>query len=237
MIQRKPIRARSSLLIVAAFLCMPFSTATAGENGQNALVDSVYWLLGGIKGTPISGRVVDAKSGEPIEGVSVLAHWDKVGWHGVVDERLAIVEALTDTEGNYTLPGWGPQLSWVSSTTLMEFPVIYFFKVGYNPLAVGEKSVVIHGKREISRMALSSSWQGKTIPLTPMGDDLAEYAKEVLSFVGAMSFVLYEKSGDCYWKYYPKTISSYMYARNYLKEKGIVYLTTDYDKLPCASGD
>lgn len=62
------------------------------------LLTGCYW--------PISGIVVDAETGKPIEGAVVLVEWTKT--HGIGEhwtESYKVAETLTDKDGKFTLPG------------------------------------------------------------------------------------------------------------------------------------
>jgi hypothetical protein len=55
----------------------------------------------------ITGSVVDAETGEPIEGAVVLVEWTKTkGLPGMTHtESYKVIEAVTDKEGNVTISG------------------------------------------------------------------------------------------------------------------------------------
>ncbi len=86
----------------------------------------------------IRGTIVDAETGQPIEGVVVSAYWDVNKLHlafgdvGSGTERTLIkFEVVTDKEGNYLIPAWGPK--WVSVLEYMggNDSYLIFFKSGY----------------------------------------------------------------------------------------------------------
>jgi len=55
---------------------------------------------------PISGTVVDAENGQPVEGAVVLVEWTKT--HGLGEhwtESYKVAEVLTDKNGKFSLPG------------------------------------------------------------------------------------------------------------------------------------
>lgn len=79
--QRKYIIAAFALIIIAIFY-----------------LSSIY--------LPISGTVVDAENGQPIEGAVVLVEWTKT--HGLGEhwtESYKVAEVLTDKNGKFSLPG------------------------------------------------------------------------------------------------------------------------------------
>lgn len=109
-----------------------------------------------------SGRVVDVKTNEPVEGVVVVAQWmprswkrGEMGHYGLVE----IYEAVTDKDGKYTIPGWGPKLREPGTYLDDGEPEISFFKKGYwyhhapNEGRIGNPSL------------LESVWDGRTVKL------------------------------------------------------------------------
>lgn len=81
-----------------------------------------------------SGTVVDVQTGMPIEGVVVVAQWIPRSW--MVGEmghygRVEIYEDVTDKDGKYTIPGWGPKLREPGTYLDDGEPEISFFKKGY----------------------------------------------------------------------------------------------------------
>lgn len=85
----------------------------------------------------IKGQVVDAETKKPIEGVAVVAQW--VLYHeGIADgghgKVLKVYEAVTDKEGNYRIPAWGPRRR-PAMTHLDDYdPRISLFKKDYEYL-------------------------------------------------------------------------------------------------------
>lgn len=109
---------------------------------------------------PVQGVVVDAGTGEPLEGVIIVAQWilDELGkgpWR-----RLHVFETTTDAKGNYLIPGWGPkENTWYPWTRLRdEDPALSFFKRGYIPHYA-------QNRWERNESVRFSEWDGKTIKL------------------------------------------------------------------------
>ena len=61
---------------------------------------------------PIKARVVDAATGTPVEGVNVLAAWQAKGGleGGNIMGYVKVMEDVTDANGEFSFPGWGPKV-------------------------------------------------------------------------------------------------------------------------------
>jgi hypothetical protein len=135
---------------------------------------------------PISGRVVDAATGQPLEGIIIVAQWilqrATVGGD-TYHSRLQILETITDTEGRYHFPGWGPRpnpieinfpgLSFCCFFTRYD-PRLSVFKSGYRPRSLYNQKP--HKPEEPHR---TSTWDGQTIPLDRFQGTLDQWAREL----------------------------------------------------------
>jgi hypothetical protein len=80
---------------------------------------------------PWRGQVVDAETSLPLEGVVVLAVWERIT-PGVVHEARDfhdVDEVTTDAEGRFILPG--RNLSMANPFVRIEGPKVTMFKAGY----------------------------------------------------------------------------------------------------------
>jgi hypothetical protein len=152
----------------------------------------------------IEGWVVDAGTDKPIEGVIVVAHWQlKGGFEGgnPVGE-LKIIETVTDQNGRYYFPSWGPKFAW-SGHLKSESPEILMFKLGYKYLGLSNRW---YRDRDTSK----SDWNGKTVKLEPFRGTLAQYAQHLWSLNNDLWTVGYDvgnHSGDfCGWKSFPNML-------------------------------
>ncbi len=75
----------------------------------------------------IRGKVVDETTGQPIEGAIVLAFWKTIQ----PQIYLKIEESVTDSNGEFFFPGWGPVKRPDKSCFWDEDPFLVFFKPGY----------------------------------------------------------------------------------------------------------
>lgn len=83
------------------------------------------------------GTVIDAETKQPIAGAVIVANWDLFdelyggGSHGV--RSLQITEVVTDKEGKYVVPGWGPKRRPCFTYLDDRDPYLIIFKSGYVP--------------------------------------------------------------------------------------------------------
>jgi len=101
----------------------------------------VVLLAGYTKGCaylPISGTVVDAETGKPIEGAVVLVEWTiKKGIGDKHTESVKVAEVLTDKDGKFDLPG--------CYQPFVEAPDLTIYKRGY--VAWNNKYIFRDGNR------------------------------------------------------------------------------------------
>ncbi len=73
---------------------------------------------------PISGRIVDAETKQPIEGAVVLVEWTKTIGYGLTrTESYKVAEALSDKDGKFDLPG--------CYSPFVDEPDVTVYKKGY----------------------------------------------------------------------------------------------------------
>ncbi len=124
----------------------------------------------------ITGKIVDAETGEPLSGVNVVAQW-RIDRKMVGDEKslLKIMETVSNKDGNYDFPAWGP----VVLPPLANFgqgsdPLIYYFKHGYWPGNAQNDTVLDTSSR--TPPLGEFKWNGKTIKLKKWdGQDVENY--------------------------------------------------------------
>lgn len=82
---------------------------------------------------PYEGRIIDAETGQPIEGVVVLGVWSReyIGPGGAVHSYYDAMETVTDKNGDFKIKGLG--LLVVSNVIPMDFLI---FKAGYEYLGL-----------------------------------------------------------------------------------------------------
>jgi hypothetical protein len=177
----------------------------------------LFWILGAAllslplsacavvyRAEAIEGWVVDAEKGKPVGGVIVVAHWQlKGGFEGgnPVGE-LQILEAVTDANGRYAFPAWGPKFA-LSGGLRSESPEILMFKPGYNFQRLNNTWFK-------DRDPAKSDWNGKTVKLEPFKGTPAKYAADLFSLsysLWTIGFDIGRHSGDyCGWKAFPRML-------------------------------
>jgi hypothetical protein len=158
---------------------------------------------------PIAAQVVDADTGQPIAGVVVVAHWELHGGSFTGDALTCgvdgVEEAVTDQDGRFHIPGWGPK--WSSCDVQIWNPDLIFFKPGYEPKGLNNATTYPLATVSVSR----SDWNGKAIQLTKNTDlDLhSETSRYARDFGGlnlfSLGFVV-NYPGGCYWKDIPNML-------------------------------
>lgn len=141
----------------------------------------------------ITGTVVDWETGKPIEGVCVTAFWipyypapGSGGHKGV----YMVYESVTDKEGRYRIPAWGPRPAPLFGS-LDTAPNLYYFKKGY-------KFRMLANNVESNSMIRKSDWSGETIKMErfkgnakELNSDLDYVDIYILSKVSPVSKVKY----------------------------------------------
>jgi hypothetical protein len=155
----------------AAFLCVLISLGlglTPGLETASAQEWSPVYSAKEIRAT-----VVDKETGRALEGVVVVAQWVLFvsgpgdGWHG---PRLYVTEAVTDKEGKFYIPGWGPKPNpgYPSTGLTDRDPVLSLFKPRYWPLTLPNADARNDAVRH-------SRWDGKIIELEKYRGTGTEY--------------------------------------------------------------
>jgi hypothetical protein len=118
----------------------------------------------------ISAQVVDAETGLPIEDAVVLLSWqsrqNSFAGHGIIEGLIQVVEVLTDANGMFTSPAWGPKKDPHSGFADRYQPNITVFKSGYLLGQFDNDDYKGYGKIEYDFPSeLKSKWDGKVLAL------------------------------------------------------------------------
>jgi hypothetical protein len=172
---------------------------------------------------PIHGRVIDAKTGEPIAGAIVVFFWGIYsGSHGHYEGPLEIKEAITNENGDYFIPGWGPKTNPYNTVLLADQPQIIVFKPWYGHIYAWNHNPDVLQTDFYPYQAdknLTSVWDGRTIELASISKpDQYAAAFESLSSKVIEKF-FYGK--HCEWAKAPAFVSRISDTYHNLTEKGI----------------
>lgn len=157
----------------------------------------------------IRGQIVDAETDQPLEGVAIVAQWvlfqAGIG-HGGHNQRLHIYEAVTDGNGNYVIPAWGPKIRRPLTELDHLDPRLSIFKSGYEPLE-------LVNERNRSDSVRISDWNNKVVKLKKFQGALENYAFLLGSFNGGLSV------ND--WKSFPRMVLALDAEARRIKSMGL----------------
>ncbi len=126
---------------------------------------------------PIEAWVINAETKQPLEGVIVTANWQlEEGTFGgsVPAGQLMVMEAVTDRDGKFTFPGWGP-LKPKKGHLVDQDPRLLFFKSGYESRWLQNE---YNSSRELrTRPIRRSDWKGKRIEMKKFTGTSKEWFK------------------------------------------------------------
>lgn len=158
---------------------------------------------------PIQAWVKDAETGKPLEGVIVTANWQLEGGieGGNPVAQAMVMETVTDKNGRFYFPGWGPKLRSMEGRLKTESPQILMFKSGYSYVALVNK-LTMEALRGELEYPLRSDWNGKTIKLEKFRGTMEQYAEHVYDLSREMDRMLDFAQGDneCDWKKVPRML-------------------------------
>ncbi len=128
----------------------------------------------------IRGQVVDEATGKPLEGAVIVAEWKLYsqgigsGGHG---GALNTLETVTDGDGRYHLPGWGPRPRPPFAYLDHLDPEIIVFKSDYYPESLANE--VLGSANRNRDMVRTSKWDDRVIKLRRFTGDWLDYWLEV----------------------------------------------------------
>jgi hypothetical protein len=181
---------------------------------------------------PITAIVVDAETGEPLEGVNVVAQWILHGPTWVSAGSLEVDEAVTDKDGRFHIPGWGPKEvpgDLPRGTRLGNAPKLTFFKGGYSVKNLGNELQPQRLRPDNDIPVRYSDWDGKVIKLERFKGSTQDYASSLRS---ATMFYFQ----DCKWVKFRRYLMAIFREADRLKALGVIYLPT-YRSLAAALGN
>lgn len=167
----------------------------------------------------IEARVVDADTKQPLEGVIVTANWQL--FHSTVGGRvpgkqLMVMEAVTDKDGKFTFPAWGPKLALWGYLDNRD-PQLLLFKPGHEYRGLQNPTLSTTDHSTVRR----SMWNGKTIELKPLkGVDIEAQYKNLLNFSKEVDSFATWHVDPCQWTNLPIVINKMLQERKQLEAQG-----------------
>lgn len=158
-----------------------------------------YWAL------PVHGQVVDAETGAPLAGVIVVAEWELEGATPAGSLNLghvAVMEAVTNREGHFTL-WWGrPRLRWKLHGQLdSASPSLVFFKPGYTHEYCGNNIF----RPRFPHPFPGSECSGQTTRLKKVAESAQKYKEQLSRLANSVRGMAFN-SYDCAWKKMPRLL-------------------------------
>ncbi len=182
-------------LLTLLLVSTPALTAACAVGGV-AIGSPVYSSL------PIIAHVIDKDTGQPLEGVIIVARWkvERTAVQSKTTGQLMVAEAVTNVEGEFRIPAWGPRPTSIIDRVTATAPELLLFKSGYESLRVTNK---VDGSN-FAAPIIQSQWNGKTIKLKKFIGSDQEWAKQVRIIDTSIDFAFQYQ--DCSWKYIPRMI-------------------------------
>ena len=177
--------------------------------------------LGGVIGwssPEIVARVV-TPDGAPVAGAIVVANWNIEGpWNGASLGQLAIAEVVTDHNGTFRIPAWGPR-SIPKGHIRIDEPTVRIFKPGFMPLIIKNYEGV---PMKAADYSIAFRLQNQTIELTPFKGSLVEYESKLNRLLDSLNVLL--RGGvaaeGCNWRHIPRLLLSLENLKIELAEHG-----------------
>ena len=187
------------------------------------LVGSSLIFIGGcstLSAAPVTARVVDADTGKPLVGVAIEAYWElhegSLFGHSSGCGAIYVEGAVTDSNGEFHIPGWGPITVYGSCDMRGDNPSLILFKPGYDYQGLNNAALY-----NLNTVVVSSSiYDGEIIKLHKAADldlrrpsvDPRSYAEQFSSLNDVIG--RYALAG-CNWKKIPDMLRAI-----YLQEQG-----------------
>jgi len=165
----------------------------------------------------IEAWVVDEATGKPLEGVIVVAHWPlEVERHDSWVGELQIMETVTDKNGRFFFPAWGPKYAKRGHLTYLD-PAIYLYKDGYRWKALTNNFTTAVSYKE----SRSSKWNQETVSLQAFMGSTEKYASHLGDLSNFLNFLY--KGEYCFWRQAPRILLALHLKRKFFLQNRIYY--------------
>jgi hypothetical protein len=175
----------------------------------------------GFSAEPITATVVDADTKQPLKDVIVVAHWQLVGGGSFVDSsvpvgELMVMEAVTNAEGKFHFPAWGPKYDFMGRMH-NDDPQLIIFKPGYEFQVLSNEWKDMKDYQAVRR----SDWDGKTLVLKKFIGSEKEYTEHVYNLDRKTDFARYYGK-RCEWLQMPRLLNAIEEVGIEAETKGIL---------------
>lgn len=187
---------------------------------------------------PIEAWVVDKEAGQPLEGVIVVAHWALESTSRIVPHQtnpagsLMILETVTDKNGRFYFPAWGPKWHLGTGNLTDSDPELILFKSGYKYLRVSNSRYLRPAKySDVGKPSGTESkpsgskrisfWSGERIELKAFKGTVEAYENHFESLNDALGHIAADNPEECSWKKIPITIHAMNRERKRLIAQGV----------------
>lgn len=207
--------------VASLLLVLPALAAVGCQQPQRTYsADSVY------------ARVVDADTGKPLEGVAVVAYWElyqgSITGDGMPCGAANVEEAVTDKDGEFRIPGWGP-VKGSCGRMRNGNPLVYFFKPGYLYLRKSS-GVGLDYTKEVS--VAQVWWNGQTIKMNKYPNldlhayGLGSYADNFYTLNSMLENFIVDMPSECNWRKIPNMLRAIIAQRKQFDTAGNVNVVT-----------
>lgn len=149
----------------------------------------------------IEGRVV-MPNGEPVAGAIVVASWNiQEALTASSLGQVALIEVLTDRNGSFNIPAWGPRF--VALGTIREDePIIRVFKPGFSPLVLRNyEGLPVWPVYPV----IKSRLDGKVLVLARFDGTADDYGFALQPLLDSLS-PLFDNQEQCNWRVVPRLL-------------------------------
>lgn len=166
--------------------------------------------LAPLSADPIDSQVVDADTGAPIEGAVVLAHWElrsgSLSGDSLPCGSANVEDTVTDKDGKFHIPGWGPTMPGCSGEMRQGNPQLYVFKPGYY-----SRDVPNGFPDTMSVMTTHNAWRDEPLPLLKIPDidpakSEGDKFRSLQSLETSMALFIEDMPTQCNWKKAPNML-------------------------------